>query len=136
VRLKKELDMVLNLQGDLDTVEKVILSAQTTLLQTQSSQESVQVLKTLKQTHQHLKEQVDVLYTSLNVQSNFPDLQGMDLEFIRTLIMVWDLKINIRKQAISSFFKWEKLDQAVGGCEEALGMICNTLFNGMLDTFI
>lgn len=32
-----------------------------------------------------------------------------------------DLKINIRKRAIGSFFEWDKLDCAVGGRQKALG---------------
>ena len=35
--------------------------------------------------------------------------------------MAWDLKINIRKRVVSSFFKWDKLDYAVGGKDKPLG---------------
>jgi hypothetical protein len=35
--------------------------------------------------------------------------------------MARDLKINIRKRAVGSFFEWERLDQAVGGRNQALG---------------
>ncbi|KAG1845653.1 hypothetical protein F4604DRAFT_1595417 [Suillus subluteus] len=35
--------------------------------------------------------------------------------------MARDLKINIRKCAIGSFFEWDKLDRAVGGANQALG---------------
>jgi hypothetical protein len=37
--------------------------------------------------------------------------------------MARDLKINIRKRAIGSFFEWDKLDRAAGGCEEVLGKL-------------
>jgi hypothetical protein len=37
--------------------------------------------------------------------------------------MAHDLKINIRKQAIGSFFEWDKLDCAVGGANQALSNI-------------
>jgi hypothetical protein len=47
-----------------------------------------------------------------------PDI---NLEFVRTLLMARDLKINIRKRAIGSFFEWEKLDRAVGGRDGTLG---------------
>ncbi|KAG2104683.1 uncharacterized protein F5147DRAFT_746521 [Suillus discolor] len=35
--------------------------------------------------------------------------------------MARDLKINIRKRTIGSFFEWDKLDRAVGGAQQALG---------------
>ncbi|OJA20345.1 hypothetical protein AZE42_12701 [Rhizopogon vesiculosus] len=35
--------------------------------------------------------------------------------------MARDLKMNIRKRVIASFFEWDKLDYAVGGTQQALG---------------
>ncbi|KAF9457042.1 hypothetical protein BDZ94DRAFT_1176434 [Collybia nuda] len=35
--------------------------------------------------------------------------------------MAHNLKINIRKRAVGSFFEWDKLDQAAGGREQAIG---------------
>jgi hypothetical protein len=80
------------------------------------------MLTGLENTQERLKEKVEALYTSLNVHESFPELQGIDLEFVRTLLMARDLKINIRKRAIGSFFEWEKLDQAVGGRDQAIGV--------------
>ncbi|KAG9309099.1 hypothetical protein JVU11DRAFT_10983 [Chiua virens] len=40
---------------------------------------------------------------------------------LKTSISTCDLKINIHKHAIASFFEWDKLDQAVGGGQEPLG---------------
>jgi len=62
-----------------------------------------------------------MLYASLDIHESFPELQGINLEFVRTLLMARDLKINIRKRAIGSFFEWARLDQAIGGRREALG---------------
>ena len=36
--------------------------------------------------------------------------------------MVQDLKINIRKRVVGSFFEWDKLDCAVGGKDKPLGV--------------
>ena len=76
----------------------------------------------LDRTHKRLEKKVDNLYGSLNVHQLFPELDGIDFEFLQALLMARDLKINIRKRAIGSFFEWDKLDQAVGGHETALGM--------------
>ena len=83
--------------------------------------EFLNLLASLQETHESLKEKVEALYTSLNVHKTFPELQGLDFEFVCTLLMACDFKINIQKWAIGSFFEWDKLDQAAGGCEQALG---------------
>jgi hypothetical protein len=71
---------------------------------------------------------VETLYSSLNVQDRFPELDGVNLDFVRVLLMARDLKMNIRKRAIASFFEWDKLDRAVGGSHQALGKSsCQTI---------
>lgn len=120
-RLKKELDTVLNLQGNLDTVEKAIQITQTMVANLEASLTALPLLTSLEDTHERLKDKVKALYTSLNIQDSFPELEGINLDFVRTLPMACDLKINIRKQAIGSFFEWDKLDQAVGSQDKTLG---------------
>jgi len=120
--LKKELDMVLNLQGDLDMVDNAIQMTHTTISKSSLSKESLHLVKYLQETHEHLKTKVEALYSFLNIHESFPELQGLDLEFVWTLLMACDLKINIQKWAVGSFFKWDKLDQAAGGHDQALGM--------------
>jgi hypothetical protein len=120
-RLRQELDTVLSLQGDLDTVDAAIHTTCAALSKATPSRDSLRLLTALKETHKGLKEKVEALYASLNVQDSFPELQGIDLEFVRTLLMARDLKINIRKRAIGSFFEWDKLDQAAGGRDQAIG---------------
>ena len=99
-RLKKELDTVLCLQGDLDTVENAIEA----LTKTREMELLKETFDSLQRTHEHLKDKVEELYALLNVQGAFPELANLDLEFVRTLFMAQDLKINIRKRAIGSFF--------------------------------
>lgn len=128
-RLKKELDIVLTLQGDLDTVDNAIQSTRLILTQSAPSQTSVNLLRSLQDNHDTFKRKVEELYTSLNVHDAFPELLGIDLAFVQTLLMARDLKINIRKRAIGSFFEWDKLDQAAGGRDQAIGMIfCFSLY--------
>ena len=120
-RLKKELDAILSLQGDLDTVEKAIMTAKTTLTVSATPEESKGILKGLLEMHATFSSKVEALYVSLNIHDTYPDLKGASLEFVRLLLMAHDLKINIRKRAIGSFFEWDRLDQAVGGRNQALG---------------
>jgi hypothetical protein len=121
-RLKKQLDTVLTLQGDLDAVEKAIHTAKLTLSQSSTPSKSTKILKGLGEMHDELSDKVEELYISLNIQESYPDLLGVGLDFVRTLLMARDLKINIRKRAIGSFFEWDRLDQAVGGRSNPLGM--------------
>ncbi|KAK0244954.1 hypothetical protein EDD85DRAFT_963291 [Armillaria nabsnona] len=121
-QLKKELDAVLTLQGHADTIESAI---QATRLALTSSATTVSHhnfdLTQLSSVHQQLCNKIDQLYLSLNIDENFPELAGFDVTFVQTLLLARDLKINIRKRAIGTFFEWDRLDQATGGREQALG---------------
>jgi hypothetical protein len=129
-RLKKELDAVLTLQTDLDNISSTISMAKSQLQASQAFAGAIPVIKSLESTHAKLMEKVEDLYASLNVHNSFPELKGIDLDFIRILLLARDLKINIRKRAIGSFFEWERLDQAVGGKNQPLGnsMLFSILF--------
>ncbi|KAG1892710.1 hypothetical protein F4604DRAFT_1672662 [Suillus subluteus] len=120
-RLKKELDVVLALQSDLDVSERALQSTCTVVEKGSVTEETLDALDSLECSHERLMNKVEVLYSSLNVHDRFPELQGVDLDFVRTLLMACDLKINIHKRAIGSFFEWDKLDRAVGGTNQALG---------------
>ena len=125
-RLKKELDAVLTLQADIDTSEHTVQSMRIALQKSHASSDSLEVLASLQRSHARLLNKVDILYASLNVHDKFPELKGVNLEFVQ-ILMARDLKINIRKRAIGSFFEWNKLDRAIGGKEKTLGTFrCKT----------
>ncbi|KAF7976360.1 hypothetical protein HWV62_6913 [Athelia sp. TMB] len=122
-RLQKEIDAVLTLQDDVTAVEKVIDDARSTLSHADGGVacSTKASLRDLRHHHQQLLAGVEKLYASLNIHEKFPELKGVDVEFVRTLLLARDLKINIRKRAVGSFLEWERLDQAVGGKHQALG---------------
>ncbi|KAJ7900475.1 hypothetical protein B0H13DRAFT_1622406 [Mycena leptocephala] len=121
-RLKRELDKVLALQVQIDAVECSILEVKTTIASDDSAAtETRNILRRLQETHQALSEQAESLYASLNISTAFPELRNLPLEFVRTLLMMRDLKMNIRKRAVGSFQEWEMLDRAVSGRREPLG---------------
>ncbi|KAG6877328.1 hypothetical protein C0993_008548 [Termitomyces sp. T159_Od127] len=120
-RLKKELDTVLALQGDLEICKKTLQTTCSTLAKALPSPESLRILNSLQEHHGRLKDDIEELYSSLSIQQSYPELQGVDLDFVKHLLIARDLKINVRKRAVGSFFEWERLDQASGGRDHALG---------------
>lgn len=121
VRLKRELDAVLTLQTELDAINGYFQHVQKAISEDTGNPEAFRFLETLRQAHEETVNKVEELYVSLNLTDEFPDIQGLPLAFIRTLLLARDLKINIRKRAIGSFFEWGKLDRAAGGGDEPLG---------------
>ncbi|KAJ7830384.1 hypothetical protein B0H13DRAFT_2433725 [Mycena leptocephala] len=121
-RLKRELDKVLALQVQIDTVETSILEVKTSIAgDDNTAAETHDILRSLQATHQALSDQAEALYASLNISNTFPELSRLPLEFVRTLLIMRDLKMNIRKRAVGSFQEWETLDHAVSGRREPLG---------------
>ncbi|KAK7027622.1 hypothetical protein R3P38DRAFT_2776627 [Favolaschia claudopus] len=120
-RLRRELDKVLSLQTQIDAVEKAIEDTKKTFKGSGASARSLKILRGLEATHEQLSGEAEALYGSLNIQESFPELRSLPLEFAQTLLVLRDLKINIRKRATGSFMEWETLDRAVSGRREALG---------------
>ncbi|KAJ7174941.1 hypothetical protein C8R46DRAFT_832782, partial [Mycena filopes] len=121
-RLRRDLDKVLGLQTQIDAVEKSISDAKHSIrLSSDASPHSLALLISLEKTHETLSTQANELYASLNIQETFPELKDLPLHFVQTLLLMRDLKINIRKRAVGTFYEWENLDRAVGGKKEALG---------------
>jgi hypothetical protein len=120
---------VLTLQADLDASDKALQTTRTVVEKGLATEETLDAVASLERSHEHLMNKVEVLYSSLNVHDRFPELQDVDLDFVRTLLMARDLKINIWKRAIGSFFEWDKLDRAVGGANQALGKVYSPITN-------
>lgn len=131
--LKKELNTVLGLQADIDTTDRAIQSMKSAIEKQHISADTMVALASLERTHDHLMNKVEALYASLNVSEKFPELKDIDLDFVRTLLLACDLKINVRKRAIGSFFEWDKLDRAVAGAQKAL---CNRFVSHERHVFI
>ncbi|KAF8166444.1 hypothetical protein K438DRAFT_1616889 [Mycena galopus ATCC 62051] len=121
--LRRELDKVLKLQEQIDVVENTIAEAKQSITSggANASHASLVALRGLETTHEVLSAQAEALYASLNISTTFPELKGLPLDFVRTLLIMRNLKINIRRIAVGSFYEWETLNRAVAGQREALG---------------
>ena len=131
-RIKKELDTVLNLQAEIMEIEKHLNDVQIMVSKDTANDAAVEFVDSLKRSHTRTVDRVEKLYASLNISNNHPELTGLSLDFVRTLLMARDLKMNIRKRAIGSFFEWDKLDRAAGGRDEALGKLAEFVFSKRL----
>ena len=120
-RLKKELDAVLTLQTELTAIDNYLNHVKKAISDGSDNPEVFRFLQSLQRTHGETLSKVEELYTSLNVTDIFPEIEGLPLEFVRMLLLVRDLKMNIRKRAIGTFFEWDKLDRAAGGRDQPLG---------------
>ncbi|KAG6905287.1 hypothetical protein DXG01_003674 [Tephrocybe rancida] len=121
IRPKKELNMVLSLQGDLDACEKSLQATCLTLSKTLGTPDSLRILRSVQNYHEQAQDHIEELYASLSIQDSFPKLHGVDLEFLQKLLVAHNLKINVQKRAIGSFFEWDWLDQASSGAHQTLG---------------
>ncbi|EMD36683.1 hypothetical protein CERSUDRAFT_73743 [Gelatoporia subvermispora B] len=120
-RLKKEVDAVLALQNDFDRVEAALQAVRTQLSDGEPSEQASVILSTLEKTSKDLSKRVDNLYTSLNVGTSFPELKGLDTNFVKILILARDIKCNIRKRVTAQFLEYDRLDRAAGGKDNPLG---------------
>ncbi|KAG1724201.1 uncharacterized protein EDB91DRAFT_1239990 [Suillus paluster] len=109
------------LQADLDVLDRALQATKTMLEKEAASDDTLDVLESLQRGHDRLMMKVEALYSSLNINDRFPELDSVNLDFVCVLLMACDLKMNIRKRAIASFFEWDKLNCAVGGSHQTLG---------------
>ena len=86
-RLKKELDKVLSLQGDIEVIEKALQATWTAIDHNDTPPAALNALKSLEKSHANLLANVEGLYVSLNIHDTFPELHGMSLDFVRTLLI-------------------------------------------------
>lgn len=77
-------------------------------------------LSELQDKYKGIMDQMDDLLKSLHINDQAYDVQG---DLLYYLICARDLKINIRQKAIGMFFEWDRLDQASGGINPALGRL-------------
>ena len=103
---------MLSLQSDIDTVQAVLTLMHTTVVHHKVPPEAHKAIKSLEKNHSRLLKNIELLYASLNVSDTFPELDGLSLDFVQVLLMTHDLKINIRKRAITNFLEFDKLDRA------------------------
>ncbi|KZV88475.1 hypothetical protein EXIGLDRAFT_696648 [Exidia glandulosa HHB12029] len=116
-KLKKELQAIMALQDQISEVEERIDAADATLHDgpARSARTARHDLRELRSTHSTLTEQVERLYTHLDVGELFPEIQSYGFEFTRKLVLTYDAKFIVRDRATNRFLEWDTVDRASGG---------------------
>ncbi|KAF5332294.1 hypothetical protein D9611_008142 [Ephemerocybe angulata] len=124
-QLGNELDAVLKLHGEVDRVNYLLESVAKDLVKDPKSKTSVEAANIANRMRQAKVESMEALYASMNVETMCPELRALPYRFVRTLLLMRDLKFNIRKRAVASFFEYDKLHRASGGKAQALETLKN-----------
>jgi hypothetical protein len=122
--VRAELNKVLKLQSQIESVEKAITEAKESIVSAGATPDSLRLLRGLHDTHSMLSTQAEALYTSLNLVETYPELEGLPSPFAHTLVALRELKVDIQEKAAEAFQELEALDQAVAGKREPQGMRC------------
>ncbi|RXW16674.1 hypothetical protein EST38_g9188 [Candolleomyces aberdarensis] len=114
-RLKKDLDKILEIQTEIQDLENTIQKSSSLVksgVLPAACRSSIQDLQRLCTDIQAKAQQ---MYTALNVSHEFPTIQGIELEFIRKIFLLRELKFQVQRRATSAFWEFDKLDRAAGG---------------------
>jgi hypothetical protein len=104
--LRRELDKVLALQTQIDSVEKAIHDTKQEITGSDVPPNTVSLIRRLEAAHDKLSQEAEDLYASLNIGGSFPELADLPRAFAHTLLIIHNLKIVIRRGAITSFQEW------------------------------
>lgn len=116
-KLKKDLDKILQIQTEVQELENTIQKSSSLIkggalpAACRSSVQDLQALCT------NIQDKAQQMYAALNVSHEFPSIVGVDLEFVRKLFLLRELKFQVQKRATSAFWEFDKLDRAAGGKE-------------------
>jgi len=76
-------------------MDKSLVTAKAAFAQSPHLENVRECIQYLQNSQEEIQDRVEALYHSLNVQESFPELDSINFEFIQTLLMACDLKINI-----------------------------------------
>ncbi|KIK78651.1 hypothetical protein PAXRUDRAFT_36591 [Paxillus rubicundulus Ve08.2h10] len=104
-RLKKEFDTILTLKVDLETSDKALQATHTMIGNDNTSENTLEALNSLECSHEVLVNKVNALYASLNVHDRFPELEGVNLEFVQTLLLAFNSGMKLHQQTCKAIVK-------------------------------
>jgi hypothetical protein len=112
----------MELSGSVAKSGQLIRSARSALQPRLVTDAARKYLEDVEQGHADMEKKLDELYSLLEIHIQIPTTLGISFEFMKTLMAAHTLKLGIRKKAINTFLEMERLDQAVKGKHQPLGM--------------
>ena len=134
-KIKKNLSSVIELQQSIENITNIIQATRRSLNPRSYAVQTSNILEELEEQQKVLFRNCDELYQTLNLTTDIPDYDGVFMEFMQNLLCARDVKMTVRTLAISSFFEWEKLDQAAGGRHRPLGKCYSEFGRKKCNTF-
>ncbi|KAJ8515558.1 hypothetical protein ONZ45_g7029 [Pleurotus djamor] len=120
-RLKRGIDAVLKLQADLETLRNGVGNTVNLLKKLGQPQKAKRQVPDIDSLCEKIEAQIEEIYVAMNLPEVLPTMTDVPFPIVKQLLTIREIKNGIRERAISTFFEWERLDQAVGGRGEALG---------------
>ncbi|RXW17975.1 hypothetical protein EST38_g7890 [Candolleomyces aberdarensis] len=121
LRLKAHISNILNIQTDINELEATVERSLKLVSKGALPETCRPAISGLQAQLQKIEANAQSLYSTLNVPNKFPSLIGVDLEFIRRLYLIREIKASVQRKATSTFWEFDKLDRATGGKDVALG---------------
>lgn len=115
------MESVLVLQDTIEQLDQHIQATHKTIATGGAPPAAKNLLRVLAERQTALVHSAEELYSTLNVDENFPALAGVSFQFVHTLLMARDLKILLRQRIVGRFFELTRIDQSAGGADANLG---------------
>lgn len=116
------MDHVLTIQGKIGELDATVSQTTTLIKQGILPAHCTDPLKALQAELIKMKDNAEEMYSSLNVNSEFPTLTGVSLTLVKKLFLLRELKASVQKRASHACFEFDKLDRAAGGKDMVLGL--------------
>ena len=110
------------LQEEIGFVEDKLSDAETSIEAGISTTAARRALANLRTTHQVLMAEVDELFSVLHAHQEFPSIAGVPPQCVKKLIIAHELKATSRSRTADRLFELDKISQAAGGIDPALGV--------------
>jgi hypothetical protein len=129
-RLQQDIKAIMELQSRIDDLEGRVAEAEKLLVAKGSGRRRTRAgvvaqgdrhaaghITAMRDDISQLREEVDGLYSSLNIENDFPEIANLGHDFAVQLIRCHDYLRIVRVRAIAQFEEYDQLDR-VGGAEK------------------
>jgi hypothetical protein len=125
--LESRLNTVSSWQSKLYNCNQAFERVLATFTEEDYTPENRDYIARLERVKADIQESVDDLYCSLGLLKEYPSLAAVDGDFVKTLLLCRDKKIEVRKAATSALNEMLNLEDAAEGHHNPLGIFSSVL---------